>query len=95
MAGVSIRFKDGSCAGLFTNVGEDIARICKKALEAERPLDDGDYVIIGSDGKVVEEKKKSSPPKTETPKMKDPPKWEKTTKTETRRILKPKKKGRR
>jgi hypothetical protein len=86
MAGVSVRFKDGSCVGIFSNVGGDIARICKEALDADRPLDDGEYVIIGSGGEVVEEK-----PKEEVP----IPDWERSSKGETRRILKPKKKGRR
>ena len=90
-AGVFIRLKDGNLVCLIPNVSEQVAKVCRNALEAELPQDDGDYVTT-LHGKVMEPEKKKEEIR-EAPKREESVRTPTPARTSTKRY-KPKKKGR-
>lgn len=88
MAGVSIRFTQGGCVGLFSDVDVAVAQVCRDALAKEKSLPDGqEYVVMGNDGRPLAKSPQPAPQKVDS---EPSPKKEGDT-----RKFQPKKKGRR
>jgi hypothetical protein len=100
-AAVFIRLKDGNLVCLIPNVSEQVATVCRNALDSELPQNEGDYVVaVGGKVKEPEAKRLEVPeaaqaplPKEVRPEMKPPPSPKTYPHPPTKRF-KPKKKGR-